>query len=36
MRVDRYASPHTAVVAGRTYHFCSAGCRSKFEQAATP
>jgi len=27
----RHDSPHAATYAGRTYHFCSAGCRTKFE-----
>ena len=30
MDVDPQATPHHAEHAGRTYHFCSAGCRSKF------
>jgi uncharacterized membrane protein YraQ (UPF0718 family)/YHS domain-containing protein len=31
MRVDRYATQHSAVFEGRTYFFCSAGCRREFE-----
>ena len=31
MRVDRYATPHTAQFEGRTYYFCSDGCRAEFE-----
>ena len=30
MTVDSARTPHHAVHAGHTYHFCSAGCRSKF------
>ena len=30
MTVDPHASKHRAEHEGRTYHFCSAGCRSKF------
>jgi len=30
MSVDRLKTPHHANHAGMTYHFCSAGCRSKF------
>ncbi|MBP6216881.1 MAG: YHS domain-containing protein, partial [Luteimonas sp.] len=30
MNVDPKTSPHHAVNAGTTYHFCSAGCRTKF------
>jgi P-type Cu+ transporter len=30
MQVDPVATPHRHVQQGRTYHFCSAGCRSKF------
>lgn len=30
MSVDPARTPHHAVHAGHTYHFCSAGCRSKF------
>jgi Cu+-exporting ATPase len=30
MAVDPAARPHHAEHAGHTYHFCSAGCRSKF------
>jgi uncharacterized protein len=35
MRVDRHATPHIADHAGRTYFFCSAGCRSEFQAAPT-
>jgi uncharacterized membrane protein YraQ (UPF0718 family)/YHS domain-containing protein len=31
MRVDRYATHHTAAFEGRTYYFCGAGCRGEFE-----
>ncbi len=30
MDVDPHATPHTAAHQGRSHHFCSAGCRSKF------
>ncbi|WP_372623297.1 heavy metal translocating P-type ATPase [Falsiroseomonas sp.] len=30
MKVDPHATPHRAEHAGQTFHFCSAGCRSKF------
>ena len=30
MRVDPATTPHHAEHAGQTYHFCSAGCRTKF------
>jgi Cu+-exporting ATPase len=30
MDVDRHVAKHTAEYAGRTYYFCSAGCRTKF------
>ena len=30
MDVDPHAAKHTAEHAGRTYYFCSAGCRAKF------
>jgi Cu+-exporting ATPase len=30
MTVDPVKSPHHAEHAGHSYHFCSAGCRSKF------
>jgi len=30
MQVDPEKTPHHAEHAGRTFHFCSAGCRSKF------
>nr|WP_298150363.1 heavy metal translocating P-type ATPase [uncultured Pseudoxanthomonas sp.] len=30
MRVDPATTPHHAGHAGQTYHFCSAGCRTKF------
>jgi Cu+-exporting ATPase len=30
MSVDPHATPHHAAHAGKTYYFCSAGCRSKF------
>jgi len=30
MKVDPAKSPHKAMHAGETYHFCSAGCRTKF------
>ena len=30
MRVDPHATPHRHVHHGRTYYFCSQGCRSKF------
>ena len=31
MRVDRFATPHSAVFEGRTYYFCSSGCKEEFE-----
>jgi Cu+-exporting ATPase len=31
MRVDPHTSQHRAEHAGRTYHFCCNGCRTKFE-----
>ena len=31
MRVDRYATPHRVVFDGRTYFFCTAGCKDEFE-----
>src|SRR5215207_1323546 len=34
MTVDPHTTPHHHAFQGRTYHFCSAGCRSKF--AADP
>src|SRR2546422_3101752 len=34
MTVDPHATPHRAQYRGRTYHFCSDGCRAKF--AADP
>jgi P-type Cu+ transporter len=34
MDVDPHATPHRHELHGRTYHFCSAGCRAKF--AADP
>lgn len=33
MSVDLYDSSAAAVHKGRTYYFCSASCRDKFEQA---
>ena len=33
MTVDPATSKHRAEHGGRTYHFCSAGCRAKFEAA---
>jgi len=30
MKVDPDATPHHAAHGGRTFHFCSAGCRTKF------
>src|SRR4051794_21403252 len=30
MTVDPHKTPHRAEHAGRTYSFCSAGCRAKF------
>lgn len=33
MRVDRHATQHIVDHLGRTYFFCSAGCRSEFEAA---
>jgi Cu+-exporting ATPase len=30
MSVDPHVTPHRAEHAGRPYHFCSAGCRTKF------
>lgn len=33
MQVDPIATPHHADHAGRTFHFCSAGCRTKFVAA---
>jgi Cu+-exporting ATPase len=30
MKVDPHATPHHAEHAGQEFHFCSAGCRSKF------
>jgi len=31
MRVDRFATPHTSAFEGRTYYFCSSGCKEEFE-----
>ena len=31
MRVDRFATPHSAAFEGRTYYFCSSGCKQEFE-----
>jgi Cu+-exporting ATPase len=31
MKVDPAISPHRLLHAGRTFHFCCAGCRAKFE-----
>jgi uncharacterized protein len=31
MRVDRYATPHRSIFEGRTYYFCSDGCRQEFD-----
>jgi uncharacterized membrane protein YraQ (UPF0718 family)/YHS domain-containing protein len=31
MRVDRFATPYTAAFEGRTYYFCSSGCKEEFE-----
>jgi uncharacterized membrane protein YraQ (UPF0718 family)/YHS domain-containing protein len=31
MRVDRYATPHRSAFDGRSYFFCSAGCREEFD-----
>lgn len=31
MKVDPAKSPHAASFEGRTFHFCSAGCKTKFE-----
>ncbi len=31
MSVDPHTTPHRAEFGGRTWHFCSAGCRTKFE-----
>jgi uncharacterized membrane protein YraQ (UPF0718 family)/YHS domain-containing protein len=33
VRVDRHATHHVVNQGGRTYFFCSAGCRSEFEAA---
>jgi len=33
MDVDPHTTPHRAEHGGRTYHFCSAGCRTKFVAA---
>ena len=33
MSVDRDKSTAASVYRGKTYHFCSASCRDKFEQA---
>jgi uncharacterized membrane protein YraQ (UPF0718 family) len=33
MRVDRHQTPHRIAQAGRTYFFCSAGCREAFEHS---
>jgi Cu+-exporting ATPase len=30
MTVDPHTTPHRHSHAGRTYYFCSAGCRTKF------
>ena len=32
MAVDETKAAATASYEGRTYHFCSAGCKSKFEK----
>ena len=32
MAVDEKTAAATASYEGRTYHFCSAGCKTKFEQ----
>jgi uncharacterized protein len=31
MRVDRYMTPHRSTFDGRTYFFCTAGCKEEFE-----
>ena len=31
MRVDRFATPHRSAFEGRTYYFCSSGCKEEFE-----
>jgi Cu+-exporting ATPase len=31
MTVDRHAGRPTATYGGRTYYFCSEGCRAKFQ-----
>jgi uncharacterized membrane protein YraQ (UPF0718 family)/YHS domain-containing protein len=33
MRVDRFATPHRAELAGHTYFFCSSDCRQEFERS---
>ena len=36
MTVDPATSPHRLDIGGETYHFCSAGCRTKFAAAPQP
>jgi len=31
MRVDRFATPYSTKFEGRTYYFCSSGCKDEFE-----
>lgn len=35
MAVDETKAAATASYEGRTFHFCSAGCKSKFEKEPT-
>lgn len=32
MTIEEKSAPATASYEGRTYHFCSAACKSKFER----
>ncbi len=36
MTVDRATAKHVSVYDGRTFHFCGAGCKVKFDAAPTP
>jgi uncharacterized protein len=36
MRVDRFKTRHRSTVAGRTYYFCSAGCKARFDGDSEP
>jgi YHS domain-containing protein len=33
MTVDRFKTPHRSVVDGKTFYFCGAGCKRKFDEA---